>query len=52
MTNKLSGYDIMDDIHGHAEALQQLLLKLSYHQKNKLPERLSIRNIYFTHLIR
>lgn len=47
MTDKLYGYDIIGDINGHAEALQQLLLKLGYHQNNKVPEGLSYMEYLF-----
>lgn len=42
MTDKLSGYDIIGDIHGHATALKRLLRLLGYRLKNKIwqhPER-------------
>lgn len=34
MTSNASGYDIIGDIHGHADALERLLVKLGYSESN------------------
>ena len=42
MTQTISGYDIIGDVHGHAETLIQLLIKMGYHAKDHVwqhPER-------------